>query len=275
MISLDVTLTTREGAKLIAPAGLSTPDVTPLSLRVTGGRSQVLFEPTSGQALVEVVPEAEDVTFHWAFQRGGAVYPEAMFEQRASKYTRAAADLVDEVEALIAGAGSKDEALRRIVDHVAGMFVYGHRNDDLYEGQDDMPQLCGMTQGSCVDINAFLIAYCRAAEIDAGYVAGYFIPEEKRTSTTDMHCWVVTRTEAGVLEWDIAHHMKMGVPTIAPGLNPKPGVRVAMSHSMGWTIPALSVRDLKLLAEPMWLLPDGTWERAQLNIHFDGYAALT
>lgn len=246
VISLDVTLTTREGARLIAPVGLSTPHVTPQSMQVTGGRSSLVFETGCGQALVEVVPEAEGVTFNWAFQRSGAAYPEAMFEHRDSRYTRAAADLVGEVEVLVRGAASQDEALHRIVDHVAGMFEYGHRNDDLYEGQDEMPQLCGMTRGSCVDINAFLIAYCRAAGIEAGYVTGYFIPEEKRTSTTDMHCWVVTRTNAGVQEWDIAHHMKMGVTQILPGLNPKPGVRVAMSHSMGWHVPALNVRDLKL-----------------------------
>ncbi|MBO6897810.1 MAG: transglutaminase domain-containing protein [Shimia sp.] len=274
MIALDVTLTTREGARLISPVGLSTPDVTPMSLQVIGGRHEVLFETGSGQALVEVMPDSEDVTFRWAFQRGGATYPNAMFAQRDSKYTRAAADLVGEVEALVGGAASKDDALRLIVDHVAGMFEYGHRNDDLYEGHDDMPQLCGLTRGSCVDINAFLIAYCRAAGIEAGYVTGYFIPEEKRTSTTDMHCWVVTRTAAGVQEWDIAHHMKMGAAQILPSLNPKPGVRVAMSHSMGWHVPALGVRDLKLLAEPMWLLPDGTWERAKLNIAFAGYDAL-
>lgn len=275
MISLDVTLPTRKGARLVAPVGLSTPDVAPVSLHVTGGRSQLLFEPGSGQALVEVVPEAGDVTFHWEFQRNGVDYPEAIFEHRDSRYTRAAADLIGEVEVLVRGAASKDEALRRIVDHVAGMFEYGHRNDDLYAGQDDMPQLCGMTRGSCVDINAFFIAYCRAAGIEAGYVTGYFIPEEKRTTTTDMHCWVVTRTNAGVQEWDIAHHMKMGVAQILPGLNPKPGVRVAMSHSMGWHVPALQVRDLKLLAEPMWLLPGGKWERAKLDIRLSGYEALT
>ncbi|GAA6181475.1 hypothetical protein NBRC116594_29130 [Shimia sp. NS0008-38b] len=273
MITLNVALRAKSGARLIAPIGFSTPDVAPVSLTVSGGESRFMFEVGTGQTVVEVTPTGEQISFQWMFERGGLDYVESMFQPRDSRFTRAASELVGEVRALVCDMASDDEKLRCLVDHVAGLFQYGHGNP-FYEGTNEMPQLCTMTRGSCVDINAYLIACCRAAGIEAGYVTGYFIPEEKRSHTTDMHCWVVTRTDAGVQEWDIAHHMKMGVSEIAPGLNPKPGVRVAMSHSMGWTIPQLGLSDIKLLAEPIWFYPDSQWERADLDINLVGYDLL-
>ncbi|MGR3650036.1 MAG: transglutaminase-like domain-containing protein [Shimia sp.] len=274
MISLDVTLDCRDDAVLVAPLGLSTPDVAPVSLGIRGGSQRVVFDPGCGQGAVEVVPKADHISFRWQFSRGGADYPEAMFTQRDSRYTRAATDLAGEMRDIVAGAAHETEALQRIVAHVTALFQYGHVEKRFYEGLDEMPQLCGLTRGSCVDINAYLIAGCRAVGIEAAYITGYFIPEEKRTSCTAIHCWVVTRADGIFQEWDIGHHLQMDVREIAPALNPKPGVRVAMSHSMGRNFPDLDVKDLKLLAEPMWKLNDGSWERAVLDIRLDGYDAL-
>ena len=67
-----------------------------------------------------------------------------------------------------------------------------------------------------------------------------------------MHCWVVTRAGGEVLEWDIAHHIKAGLGATRPGLNPRPGRRVAVGHSMGhaYDLPQGRI-ETKLLAEPM------------------------
>ncbi|MGR3714038.1 MAG: transglutaminase-like domain-containing protein [Shimia sp.] len=275
MIALDVTVGRKDDAVLVAPSGFSTPDVAPKSLEVSGGAQSLVHDAQSGQAAAVVQPEAEQVRFRWQFSRGGAAYLEAMFQQRDSRFTRSAWALAGEMRDIVDGAATERAGLERIVRHVTGLFQYGHGNAQFYEGHDEMPQLCGLTRGSCVDINAYLIACCRAVGIEAGYVTGYFVPEEKKTHCTDMHCWVVTRADDEVLEWDIAHHMKMGVDQIEPGLNPKPGVRVAMSHSMGWNLPALGVVDLKLLAEPMWRFANGSWERAALDIELEGYDALS
>ncbi|MFQ6548060.1 hypothetical protein AADZ90_008875 [Aestuariibius sp. 2305UL40-4] len=61
----------------------------------------------------------------------------------------------------------------------------------------------------------------------------------------------MTRQDGEVLEWDIAHHLKMGTRDIAAGLNPKPGRRAPVAHSMGLTIPAAGLRDIKLISQPL------------------------
>ena len=81
-----------------------------------------------------------------------------------------------------------------------------------------------------------------------------------------MHCWVVTRDKThGYREWDIAHFLKMGRRDVHAGLNPKPGRRAAISHSMGHTVPALGIEDVKLFAEPIWITEEG-YERAEMDI---------
>ena len=116
----------------------------------------------------------------------------------------------------------------------------------------------GGLKGSCVDINTYLVAGLRAAGYEAAYLYGYFFPAERGGITNDMHCWVVTRHAGRVLEWDIAHHMKAGHSPVRPTLDPKPGRRVALGHSMGhrYRIGGEWI-DVKLLAEPMWVRGGG------------------
>ena len=69
---------------------------------------------------------------------------------------------------------------------------------------------------------------------------------------------VITRHAGEIRHWDIAHHMKAGLGPTRPALNPRPGWRVALGHSMGHVYGAGdgAVR-LKILAEPMALLDGG------------------
>ena len=62
----------------------------------------------------------------------------------------------------------------------------------------------------------------------------------------------------------------MGTRTVRPGLNPKQGWRVAVSHSMGWDIPALHVEALKLLSEPLWVDERGATDYADAMIASKG-----
>lgn len=275
MVTLSISFPNTEQGQIVVPLGFATPQVAPIAVDVDGGKTRIVADPFSGQHLLCVSPESPRIQVTWTYALQGCAYPEAMFAPRESRFTIGASEMVKSVTQAVSHIEAPQERLVAVVAHVVELFTYGHAEVPFYDGHDAIPELCGLTVGSCVDINAYLIAACRAVGIEAGYVTGYFIPEEKRSHTTDMHCWVVTRVGSTIQEWDIAHHLKMQSRDIRPALNPKPGVRVPMAHSMGWNIPALGVRDAKLMAEPMWLLPDGGWARAQgLKIMLEGYDQL-
>lgn len=175
------------------------------------------------------------------------------------------------VAALTAGATQMAEALERIVAATAAKFRYDHPDHRFNEGADAVPALsCGLTPGSCVDINTYLVASCNAVDIPAAYFAGYFFPRERHGVTNDMHCWVVTWAGGVQQEWDIAHHIKAGRNRIVPGYNPKPGHRYAMSFGRGHRY---VVNDLIVtfshFSEPEWLMPDGRTKRASLTARLE------
>ncbi len=270
-ICLTVSLPAHTGA-LLAPVGLSTPQVAPVAVEVRGADMRLVADPGAAQHAMMLTPSADRVEIAWRFARGGAPYPEALFTPRDSRFTRSAAALGEEARGIADG---RDPAgLKALADHVAALFTYGHPEERFNDGYDEIPQICSLTVGSCVDINAYFIAACRAAGYEAGYVTGYFIPEEKRSHCEDMHCWVVTRAGGLVQEWDIAHHLKLGSRDIRPGLNPKPGVRLPMAHSMGLSFPEVGLSDIKLIGEPWWIAADGTLSRSDLEIRLRGYDLL-
>lgn len=275
MIRLTVSFPSRPDARAILPLGLSTPQTAPISCAVDGARLACVTHPETGQVIGIATPESDKITVTYEFRLGGAAYPETMFVPRDSRYTRTASDLARDAAQVAQDAGGGRAGLLALMTHTAAQFDYGHPDERFYDGHSEVPQLCGLTQGSCVDINMYLIAALRAAGYEAGYVTGYFVPEEKRTWCTDSHCWVVTRHNGVIEEWDIAHFLKLGRRDIEPGLNPKPGVRVAMAHSMGWSLPALGVVDAKLMGPPGWLMQDGMLHEADEQvIRLDGYEVL-
>lgn len=274
MIALHVSFTATPGAVFVAPMGLAIPSVSPVEVTCEGARLRVVGAPEMSQMLLCGTVEAPEVTLRYALAPGGPAYPDAMFRPVDSRFTRFAAELAEETRGIAEAAGGGEAGMLAIIRHVAGLFDYGHTEDRFYDGHDAIPQLCGTIKGSCVDINAYVIAGLRAAGYEAGYIYGPFIPEEKKTWAADMHCWVVTRHDGIVQEWDIAHHLKMGTRDVRPALNPKPGVRVAMSHSMGWQVPALGIAECKVMGPPLLCdagalaLPDN------MALRFDGYDAL-
>ncbi|MTI45553.1 transglutaminase superfamily protein [Roseibium hamelinense] len=268
ILEVGIDLTMNRGQKLLVPVGIPTPHQTPVSFSVDGGDIRLTGEVTTGQVAALITPSDYDrLTLKYAFADGGSGYPDIMFAPRKNRFTKAADALVSGVREIADGAPDGHRAIERIVNAVAERFSYGHPDIRFNDGLDEVPYLaCGLTEGSCVDINTYLIANLRAAGLEAGYVYGYFFPEEKQGTCEDGHCWVVTRHEGVVLEWDIAHHLKLGTREICCGLNPRPGMRVATSHSMGLTFPELGIVETKLLGEPAWVGPDGALGQAALDI---------
>lgn len=276
-VTVRVDTSNNTGASLLVPVGISTPHQTPVSFDVKGGEVRLAGESATGQMAAVITPHGDGpVVLEYLFQNGGAQYPETMFVTRQTRFTRAGDALVEDIRSLVDGTQNGHTLIEKIVNAVAEKFTYGHPEIRFNDGLDEIPYLsCGLTEGSCVDINTYLIACLRAAGIEAGYVYGYFFPEEKNGTCDDGHCWVVTRHDGEVREWDIAHHLKLGTREICYGLNPKPGQRVAVAHSMGLSFPALGIVETKLLGEPAWAGADGTLRKAELDIRCeqDGEAA--
>ncbi len=269
-VTVSVDAGAARGGLLLAPLGLPTPYQCPVGLAVEGGSFSLTGDKTTGQLAALIEPRGDRVALAYDFADGGPGYPEAIFRPHASRYSRPADALVTDALRIAASARDGHAGIEAIVADTASKFDYGHPEVRFYEGRDAVPHLaCGLTEGSCVDINTYLVAALRAAGFEAGYVTGYFFPEEKQGTCLDMHCWVVTRHDGVVQEWDIAHHLKMGTRTICCGLNPKPGSRVALAHSMGLDFPAVGVRETKLIGEPMWVTAEGRLEYAELQIRME------
>ncbi len=247
------------GATLLAPVGMTTPYDVVEDASVSGGRIvAALTEPELALCALRIVADGGPLRLTYRLSTASPTdsYPEQLFAARQNRFTRAASDLAEASRTIAQRAGGGSAGIAALVAEAESRFDYGHPATRFNDGADEVPHLsCGLTPGSCADINTYLIASLRAAGHEAGYVYGYFFPEENGGVTHDMHCWVVTRHLGCLQEWDIAHHIKAGLGPTQAGLNPRPGRRVALGHSMGhlYAAPGLSGR-LKLLAEPMRLV---------------------
>lgn len=254
--------------RLLVPIGLPTPHQMPAGFRISGGTLSLTGEILTGQIAALVAPDpGQPIEVIYTYLDGGPGYPEAVFVPHRNRYTNAAKELVFDAINIADTQPDGHAAIQALVNAAAEKFRYAHPETRFNDDCEEVPYLaCGLTEGSCVDINTYLIASLRAAGYEAGYVTGYFFPEEKNGCCEDMHCWVVTRHDGAVLEWDIAHHLKMGTREVSSGLNPKPGDRVAVAHSMGLTFPVLGIACEKLIGEPAWIGIDGRLDKAEVTI---------
>ncbi|MDZ7710752.1 MAG: transglutaminase-like domain-containing protein [Roseovarius sp.] len=255
------------GARVLAPAGMASPEDAVTAATVTGGRiTAVLPEPELGLAALLIEAEGGPLTLSHdiAPAAPGQGYPEVIFTPRATRYTIPADDLAQASREAARAAGGGMDGIAALVAEAEARFAYAHPEHRFNDETDAVPYLaCGTTPGSCVDINTYLVASLRAAGYEAGYVYGYFFPTETGGVTHDNHCWVVTRHEGRVQHWDIAHHMKAGLGPTRAGLNPRPGWRVALGHSMGHSY-GQDVARLKLLSEPLLEGAGGDWQAVSL-----------
>ena len=256
MMRVHVRAELARAGTVLAPVGTATPHDAVTALAVAGGTvTRVLWDGALEQAacVIDAGPGILDLDYAIAAPDPGQPYPEAAFRPRATRYTQPDAALAMASRDLAAAAGGGLAGLAALVAEAEARFQYGHPDVRFNDDTDAVPYLsCGLTEGSCVDINTYLVASLRAAGYEAAYIYGYFFPAERGGITNDSHCWVVTRHDGALLEWDIAHHMKAGLGATRPGLNPRPGTRVALGHSMGhrYGYGGAAVT-LKLLAEPM------------------------
>lgn len=249
------------GDLVLAPVGMATPHDAVTGFRVKQGRiAQILPEPELGlcAALIEAQAGSLDLLYDFVRPTAGCAYAEAAFAPRANRYTTPASELIEASREIAARAGEGHAGIAALVAEAECRFTYAHPEQRFNDGLDMVPYLsCGTTPGSCIDINTYLVASLRAAGYQAAYLYGYFFPMERHGITNDMHCWVVTRHAGMVYEWDIAHHMKAGLGPTRPGLNPRPGIRVALGHSMGHRYEVNGITHLmKFLAEPL-IVTDG------------------
>lgn len=268
VVTITIDTAAADGRKLLAPLAVPTTHQIPLQVEVEGANMATIYDSCYGQAAALIAPEGSSaVALRYLYEDKAGSYPAEMFIHRSNRFTEAAEDLVRNARSISAAAGGGAAGIAAIVNEAAERFTYGHPIDRFYDGHDQIPSLgCGVAEGSCVDINTYVIASLRAAGFEAGYLYGYFFPKEKMGNANDGHCWVVTRHEGQTLEWDIAHHLKLGTRRIQSGLNPRPGHRVACSHSMGLSFPQLGIENLKVLGEAGWVDGKGGFEWATIRI---------
>lgn len=255
---LQVEFVANDGdGEFLLPAGIATPHTRIDHLHVSGAEIlDIVLAEELGLAVCRARANGSAIVIQYrVMASNNECYPETSFAPRLNRFTQASDELAAASVQIAKHAGGGLAGIQALVDEARARFDYAHPEIKFNDGAEVVPYLaCGLTPGSCVDINTYLIASLRAADYQAAYLYGYFFPTERGGLTNDMHCWVVTRHEGQILEWDIAHHIKAGLDPIRPALDPKPGERVAVGHSMGhrYRWPDRTV-DAKLLSEPMWL----------------------
>lgn len=232
-----------------------------------GGQALSVTEKTSGQDAVLLTPTSALPTLNYTFTETAIPDTPEDYASFENRYTRASSQLNGMIAGLIDG--NTAQTVQRIVSHTATLFDYGHPEQRFNDGFDDVPVIaCGTAKGSCVDINTYLISALHSAGIPNVYFAGYFFPEERGGLTNDMHCWVATWFDGAWWEWDIAHHMKMGLSAndIRPAYNPKPGQRFAITYGRGLAF-GIKGTDVVLshLSEPRWVFADGQTQTATIE----------
>jgi hypothetical protein len=207
------------------------------------------------------VPGAEGAGSRFTFQIGPGQddVPHAHFKVMENRFTKPSADLKEAVLDMVKGARDQHEQIARLIEFTASLFDYNHPKHKFYEGKDEIPLLTKLTKGSCQDINTFLISSLYAAGIPAAYYSGYFFEAGKAPGANWFHCWISTLVDGQQQDWDIAHHMKLGVSKIEPALNPLPGRRIAFSHGRGLRFPVGEGAEVEIpqLGQALWVYEDG------------------
>ena len=200
-------------------------------------------------------PFSAPIEYGMEFEVGSGRPSADFFERFANRYTTASKKLQDAVRSLAEDCEGVDQKVAAVVEFVASKFNYGSRNMSLEE-----PQLvCDVVRGNCIDINTMLMASLYAIDVECAYVAGYYFEAGTEPTTTGMHCWVATNSDAGLRYWDIAHYLKRDLRSVEPGLNPVEGARYAVSRGRGlkFEIDDEVTIETSHLIQPRWIIEDG------------------
>ncbi|MGX9964873.1 transglutaminase-like domain-containing protein [Roseomonas sp. F4] len=183
--------------------------------------------------------------------------PDWIWTPPATRYVEPSAELRSFVAELVKGASNEAEALRRIVDHAAGHFWYGHGPGSLMEGRATVPLLTGPTRGHCLDMHGYCVAACLATGITAAYTAGFWF-KAGSNHAPGMHCWFVAKVDGAIVHYDVSHQLKLPTWPVLPGLNPVPGLRFLAAVGKGLRFQVSDQRiELAHFAKFVWLTEDG------------------
>lgn len=237
------------------------------SLREVGG------ENTECRAyLVKAAAADAPITFRYEAGFTAAPTPDWVWRVQDNALTRASDALDALAKDLAAGAQNQTAALSRLVDYAAEMFAYAHVDTPFNAGAAAVPSVETRIEGSCVEINTFLLAAARAVGIRGQYVIGYWF-HPQHTRTPDAHCWLAFEPDGALTFWDVAHGLKWAQSLgarVAPGLNPAGGRRVGMSCGRGLAFATpLGRVEISHFAEPHWLGADGARIRGALTIEVE------
>jgi hypothetical protein len=212
-----------------------------------------LFIPDAGEM---------DTEFEFELSDGNGASPAEHFTLTHGDRLHPSAELKQAIQELIVGVTCR-EAVTRIVEMAASLFDYGHPKRRFNDGRREIPLLLTRTQGSCLDINSFLLSAFAGAGVPAAYYAGYFFAPETPTTAKRYHCWVSTCVDGDHRDWDIAQHIKTGTRQVLPALNPNGGQRIALScgRSLRFSLPQGEIT-VAHLGHPLWVHADGSTESA-------------
>jgi transglutaminase-like putative cysteine protease len=262
-IELTDTASTHGAVALIAPLGIETEFQRFQALEAPKGwDATIVAEQRSGQRAVVLVPPslAARATLVHSFSASGPGLSSDAYRPEGTPVTTAATELAQESRQIARSAGGGLAGIAAIVADTSARFTYGDMPlaEPWYSGQDPVP-IVACTTGNCIDINTYLVAALRSAGYDAAYLTCYFFDDDPQGIASGMHCWVRTRHDGVVQDWDIAHFKKAGRLDVSANLNPVPGRRFALAfgrdHVFSWQ--GLDIR-LPTPSRPMWVREDGT-----------------
>jgi transglutaminase-like putative cysteine protease len=180
-----------------------------------------------------------------------------IWQPPAARYVVPSEELQAFVTRLVQGASNEAEALRRIVDHAAEHFWYGHGPGGLMDGRETVPLLTQPTRGHCLDMHGYCVAACRAAGLTAAYAAGFWF-KAGSSRAPGMHCWFVARVDGAIVHYDVSHQLKRPTRPVLPGLNPVPGLRFLAAVGKGLRFPVGErLVELAHFAKFVWITEDG------------------
>lgn len=213
------------------------------------------------EALLVLPRRGQPIAINYELKLGGKS-PAGMFKGQKS-YTALPDAVSERLQRLLNNTTSISERERLVITFAADNFSYGPRAEIPVAAQ----VLCGLASGNCVDINGFLISAMLQNNIPACYFAGYYFPDSDRSSSADgMHCWISTYLDGAQRHWDLPYSLKLGKPTLSPGLDHIGGHHVAMSTGMDLTFEVGgSAFQTHYLAQPLWLLPAGRVQTASVS----------
>lgn len=222
----------------------------------------IVAEPRSGQRAAVLEPPTRDSRarlFH-TFSSAGSALPVDAFLPEGAAVATAAAELATEARRIATLAGGGLQGIAAIVADTNARFEYGEVpvTERWYHGRDAVP-IVACTVGNCIDINTYLTASFRAADYEAAYLTCYFFDDNPDGIASGMHCWVRTRHDGVIQDWDITHFKKVGRSDISAMMNPVPGQRFALAYGRDHVYPWRGI-DIRLStpSRPMWVRADGT-----------------